>query len=307
MRQLIFIIAVLLSLQSYAQSLDTYALGSKSIILTGIQDIEIGIKATVRIDCSKKEGVEIRAKDSLLEKIEVELVGDRLYLNAKEWISPNEEILIEVGAPKLDFVQLNTDTDVSIEQIDQEVISAMALNGRISLSGKVQWLNANGEVGTIDARELNVETVRLNFWDLGQVLLGSPEKVIGKTRRGTKVAYENKPKEKLHEYAESGFNKTPVRSTANSKSSKVKNPEARFINFYIRNNSLNRIQCYVKGPKPDGSTFSYGFPMNPGQKRKKYWSVGTKVYRVNHMGMRKLLLEITSENEDQIVKMYSKE
>jgi len=307
MRQLIFIISILFCLQGFSQSLGDIALGSKSIILTGIADIEIGIKAQIKIDCSGKEGIKVRAKDSLLEKVEVDLVGDRLYVNAKEWIAPEEEIYIEIGAPNLNFVQLNTNSEVSIEHIDQEVISAMALNGQISLSGKVQWFNANGEVASIDARELVAETVQLNFWDLGEVLLGSPKKLIGKTRRGTKVTYENQPKEKLHIYAESGFNKTPVRSKSSSKIRKVKNPDARFINFDLKNNSFNRIQCYVKGPKSDGSTFSYGFPMNPGQKRKKYWSIGTKVYRVNHMGMRKLLLEITSENEGQLVKMYEKE
>jgi len=53
----------------------------------------------------------------------------------------------------------------------------------------------------------------------------------------------------------------------------VTNPDARFINFRLKNNSLKRINAYVRGPKPDGSHFSYGFPMLPGQVRKKDWSV----------------------------------
>ena len=80
--------------------------------------------------------------------------------------------------------------------------------------------------------------------------------------------------------------------------------KARFIKFKIKNNSLNRIQCYVEGPKPNGGKFSYGFPMNPGQTRDKDWSVGSKVYRVTGLGTRKLLYEIKASDEGQVVKLY---
>ena len=85
---------------------------------------------------------------------------------------------------------------------------------------------------------------------------------------------------------------------------KLKKPEARFIQFKVKNNSKNRINCYVVGPKPDGSKFSYGFPMRAGQVREKDWSVGSKVFRVTAIGTRKLLREITAEDEGQVVNLY---
>ena len=69
---------------------------------------------------------------------------------------------------------------------------------------------------------------------------------------------------------------------------------------------MKRINCYVKGPKPDGSYFSYGFPMMPGQSRSKSWSVGSKVYKVGKLGGKKLLTEIEAEDEGQVVTLYQK-
>lgn len=300
MRQSFIIIILLFCLQGYSQE---GFLKTKSVDLAGIQEIEIGIRANVYIDCEGKEGLKIKANESLVDRVGVHLVNGRLYLRPNDPIEEGAEIEISIGAPNLNFVQANHHAEVEVVGVNQEEISAMALSGTISLKGKTERLNANGEIGIVDARELLARTVQLNFWGGGEAKLGSPEKVIGKTSKNTRLSYQNEPEKNLKAYSK----RSTRSSTVNSKSSsKVRNPEARFIKFDIKNNSLNRIQCYVKGPKPDGSTFSYGFPMNPGQKRNKYWSVGSKVYRVNHMGMKKLLLEIKAEDEGQVVKMYAK-
>ena len=77
-----------------------------------------------------------------------------------------------------------------------------------------------------------------------------------------------------------------------------------WIPFKIKNNSWNRNNFLVIGPKKDGSSFSYGFPMMPGTTRKENWSVGSKVYKVNRLGLRKLLVEIKEEDKDKTVKLF---
>jgi hypothetical protein len=84
----------------------------------------------------------------------------------------------------------------------------------------------------------------------------------------------------------------------------LKNPDAKFIKFRIKNNSFNRNHFYVVGPKPDGSKFSYGFPMMPNSKRKENWSVGTKVYKVSALGFKKLLVKIKKEDEGRIIDLF---
>ena len=58
------------------------------------------------------------------------------------------------------------------------------------------------------------------------------------------------------------------------------------------------------GPKQDGSKFGYGFPMMPYATRKETWTIGTKVYKVNKIGLKKLLVTINKDNENQVVKLF---
>lgn len=84
----------------------------------------------------------------------------------------------------------------------------------------------------------------------------------------------------------------------------VKNQNPKFIKFRIKNNSNNRNHFYVVGPKPDGSKFSYGFPMMPNSKRNENWSIGTKVYKVNGLGFKKLLIKIKKEDEGKTINLF---
>lgn len=80
-----------------------------------------------------------------------------------------------------------------------------------------------------------------------------------------------------------------------------------WISFKIKNNSWNRNNFYVVGPKADGTRFSYGFPMMPGKVKKERWTVGTKIYRVNKVGFRKLLVTIKADDQGKTVKLFPKE
>jgi len=82
--------------------------------------------------------------------------------------------------------------------------------------------------------------------------------------------------------------------------------EVRYIKFKIKNNSFNRNHFYVVGPKPNGGKFSYGFPMMPGQIRKETWTTGTKIYKTTKLGLRKLLVTIKADDENQVVKLFRK-
>ncbi|MEM8891315.1 MAG: DUF2807 domain-containing protein [Bacteroidota bacterium] len=268
--------------------------------LVGIEEVEIHLSAPIEIECSGQELLSIEATERIQEQIEVHLRDERLILSARGNIRLEEIASIKLGAPNLRFIQVNAASDIEVSGIDREEFSAMALSGNIQLSGQTQLFNANGEVGSIDARQLDAKEVKFNLWGETRVYLASPEKVRGKTHKSARIQYEQEPIANLDTYKDSQLSQSRERV----RHGKVRNPDARFIKFAIRNNSLKRIQCYVKGPKPDGSSFSYGFPMNPGQMREKDWSVGSKVYQVNKVGMRKLLLEITEEDEGQTVKMF---
>ena len=91
---------------------------------------------------------------------------------------------------------------------------------------------------------------------------------------------------------------------SNKGKSKVSTHKRRYIALSVKNTSSKTINCYVKGKKPEGGKFSYGFPMKPGQIRPKDWSIGSKVYVINKLGLPKLLTIIKPEDEHMIVDLF---
>ncbi len=84
----------------------------------------------------------------------------------------------------------------------------------------------------------------------------------------------------------------------------AKNTAIKYINFKIKNNSLTRNHFIVRGPKPDGSEFGYGFPMMPQTIRKENWTTGTKVFRVGPLGKQTLLITIKEGDENKTVNLF---
>lgn len=82
------------------------------------------------------------------------------------------------------------------------------------------------------------------------------------------------------------------------------NPDLRYIDFKIKNNSLKRNAFVVVGPKQDGRTFSYGFSLNPYASKKERWSVGTRIYKESRLGKRELLVTISESDENNTVKLF---
>lgn len=95
-----------------------------------------------------------------------------------------------------------------------------------------------------------------------------------------------------------------AQATAQSRSVKNEITQPQYIQFKLQNNSVGRKHFYVKGPK--GKKFSYGFPMNPLEKRAENWPVGSKVYLEGKFGKRDLLVTIKTEDKGGIVKLFTK-
>lgn len=91
---------------------------------------------------------------------------------------------------------------------------------------------------------------------------------------------------------------------AQTETNNIKSDTPEFIKFKIKNNSFNRNHFVVIGPKSNGKMFSYGFPMMPQAERKENWTTGTKVYKVNKLGLRKLLIIIKPEDENKTIKLF---
>ena len=298
MRNLIFFSLLYLTQISFAQINGNKKLITKTFPVGNIESVEIHLYADIVIECSAKtESLEITAEENLMPYIARSLDSKRLTLGQEQWIEPKEAIQIRIGAPNLEQVIQSTHEKVLVQNLDRIEFSAMALVGEIVLDGKVQRLNASGETGTISARQLEVSAVNVNLWNWGTIELANPKLIEGIVIKSGTVNYEGEEVQVKVRTSSEGI----VQNRNAPKESKY---DTRFVDLKIKNNSMQRINAYVKGPKPDGKHFSYGFPLNPGHTRHKNWTIGTKVYQVSPLGKRKLLVEIEEDDEGQVVKLY---
>lgn len=277
--------------------------GNKNIItkefsINEINRIDIHLYADVVVDCAAKESLTITADENLMDLIGVSDDHGRLVFDQIEWIKPSQDIQIRIGAPNLNQIQQSTHERVLVKNIKVPSFRAMALVGEIVLEGEAKELSASGEVGIVNAEEFTAEKVNVNLWGWGTIKLNSPDLIEGIVKDGGTVLHKGENTKVKVRKSGDGKVLNPAQQIA------LKNPSAEFIDIKIKNNSPNRIQAYVVGPKPDGRKFSYGFPINAGQVKKEKWSVGTKVYRVSKVGTKKKLVEITKADEGQVVPLY---
>lgn len=297
-------------LLSLAVSLSAQVKGNRQIVtetydVQDITSIDIGLYADIEVDMSAPtSSITITGESNLLKLIGRDIEDGRLVLDQIKWIKPTKRVKISIGAPHLTFIQQGTHDDVIVKNANGSSLGVSALLGSITLSGAVDYLNAGGESGEIDARSLEADHVEINLWGPGKINLASPKKISGIVEEEGVVYYDdNDTKVTLKKRGDAELLE---RSTA-ALAPKIKRPEAKFIDFKLKNNSRKRINAYVRGPKPDGKYFSYGFPMRAGQVRKENWTVGTKVFKQTNLGIRKLLVEITADDEGEVVMLYADE
>ncbi len=271
---------------------------TKSYEVSTIQDIKINLYAKITIDQSAEESLTITADENLLDLIDREIVDGQLHLNQKEWISPSQSIIITIGAPNLRRVETGTQDLTKIVNLNNDYLQIMAPIGNVVVEGKTKELRIGAELAKVNALKTEAEKVFVNLWSWGNVKVNPTKSLWAEVSNDGKLFYESKP-ESFKVTEKKGGQVLGIAEQDN-----IKNPDAVFIKFRIKNNSTNRNNFYVVGPKPDGSKFSYGFPMMPNAKRKENWSVGTKVYKVNSLGFRKLLITIKKEDEGTIVELF---
>lgn len=271
---------------------------TRTLPLDGLTFLKAGLYAEVTVDLAAPAGLTITVEKNLLPYLNLTVTGGQLDLRQLEWVEATTPIIIKIGAPDLERVENWVHTTLKVTNLSGQNFRATAFLGQIELDGQLEEVSLSGESGTIDARRLSVPLVNLNLWDRGEILLGQPERIEGIIKSEGKVIYEKgNPR-----VSTTGGGEVVSREEAST----VRNPEARFISFKLKNNSLQRIHCLVKGPKPDGGNFGYGFALNPLERRAKDWSVGSKLYQVLQQGGRKLLLEIKPEDEGKVVELFGK-
>lgn len=292
MKKLI-IIALLINVSIFAQVKGNKKIETRTFEIENLKEVKINLYAKITIDFAAKEEMTITTDSNLFDKIDTEIVDGKLHLDQLKWIQPSQDIIIKIGAPNLERFEQGTHDTTEIINVNTNYLNVMAFIGKVNISGKTEQFNLGIENGVINASDLKSENVRANIWGHGKAIIYAKNEINSIIKNDGRLELVNTPK-----YLK-GDTKKAIKRTK-----KVENSNVSWIKFKIKNNSWNRNNFVVVGPKADGSKFSYGFPMMPGSTRKENWSVGTKVYKVNSIGLRKLLVEIKSEDEGKTVKLF---
>lgn len=289
----LLLLLILASSTLIAQVKGNKTIETKTYNITNLKELKVNLYAKITVDQSLSESMQITSDSNLFDKIDTEIVDGTLNLNQLEWIQPSQKIVIKIGAPKLERLETGTHETLYLNNVNADYLNIMALVGKVIASGTVKQLNVGVELGEVDASKLISEKVRANIWGRGKATVYAKDEIYSIFKNDGRLVLANTPK------SIKGDTKKAI-----AKTKKSINNNLTWISFKIKNNSWNRNNFVVVGPKKDGRSFSYGFPMMPGFTRKEKWSVGTKVYKVNSLGLRKLLVEIKASDKDKTVKLF---
>ena len=286
-------IIMVLSLLAMVEIGQAQIVGNKNIVtktysLEEVYRINIQMYAKVFIDMDKEAGIEITGESNLLEYIDKKVKRGILTFDQKKWIEPTTNIIIKIGAPGLRELEMGTHDKTVVSNINGEIFKVDAPIGDIQLEGAVEELRIKSKMSRVDATKLIAKSASIDIKRDGQVSVNVSQTVDC-------------------DIDEDGFFEN-INESASSNDcdghSEVVNLDTKWINVKIKNNSWKRNHFVVVGPKPDGRKFSYGFPMMPLQSKSERWTVGTKVYKENSIGQRKLLVTLKEDDENETVKLF---
>lgn len=287
----------LIGMTSIAQVKGNKTIETKAFPFENVETIKIDLYANITIDNSAKEHLEITADANLFKYIDTEIVDGTIHFSQLKWIQPSQKINIKIGAPYLKQVIHDTHDTTIITNVNNDELRVNANIGKVIIDGKTKTLRLATEIGQINATTTEADKVYVNIWGSGTVKVNPKSYLWADVSNDGKLLYTQLPEDNTIKTKSGGMAFT-------TSDYKIKKEEVKWISFKIKNNSRNRHNFMVRGPKADGSFFGYGFPMMPNAKRKEKWSVGTKIYKQTTLGFKKLLVVITADDEGEVVNLF---
>ncbi len=271
---------------------------TKTMDFENFTEVDLNFVANVVINCQVENSFKITADENVLPYIGLNVENNQLKITQDKWIEPSKKVQITIGIKNLNRLNTSGYSTVTVNDLNTTNLSVMPLVGKVILNGKVTTLSAGTEVGEIDATNLETEEIFANVWSRGVLKINTTNTLHAEIQKNGKIVYNEKPAKIKKRIKGSG---EIVSKNGASKKQKAK-AELVYVKFKLKNNTALRKQFYVKGP--GAHPFSYGFPINPMTKRAENWPVGTKVYGVNKVGIRKVLYEVKASDAGKVVDLF---
>ncbi|MEM1320106.1 MAG: DUF2807 domain-containing protein [Bacteroidota bacterium] len=256
-----------------------------------IDKVFVNINAQVNIIASDENPrIELTADENIVDYIATDKKGGYIVLDQKEWVEGSQQAIINIYTPELKQLKNDSWSEVRVSDLNQERFIVHSSISDITLSGQVSQLEIVSKDSHIFAYDLKAQEVSVKIKEAGRVYVNASQRLRADRGEEGRIVYTGTPELSGQAFAQS---EDPGEAPVNT----------RYIHVSFKNVGLSTIQAYVKGPKPNGRYFSYGLPFRPHMTRKEHWTIGTKLYQVNKLGMKKLLHEVTAADEGQTIKI----
>lgn len=273
----------------------------QEIEVVPFETVHINFPIIVEIDANAAHSLVITTDDNILPNIVLENKNNKLSILQDEWIQPTQMVKVKIGTKGLTTLETGGYGNTKVYNLNEEKFQLINTVGKVTLEGQVNKLDFNIETGELDASKLVAQHVNAKIQSHGEATINVIKSLEGKIEENGKLVFLEKPELQNIELGED----SEIYSLEMEKAQKEKVLPIKYVNVKLKNNRFTRIHTQVKGPK--NRKFGYGMPFNPGQKRAERYPIGTQIFKVNKMGMKKLLVTIKAEDDGQVVKLFSEE
>lgn len=254
-----------------------------------------GLSSNYKVVIGEEREVKITIDKNLIDLLEINVIDGELAIDQGKWISSSTKILIEVSSPYLTQFTNSAHGNYDILGIQADTFIVKAQVGDISLSGAVEKLEVETNVGKIDALNLIVSSAVVTITSFGVLKLNVSEILEANVSSNGKIIYAQDP-EILKIKTEEGGRVISLNEDA------IPSKEVTYIDVRLKNNSADRVNLIFVGPEE--ATFSYGISLSIFQSRKERFPVGTKIYLERSLSKNRLLAEIKEQDAGQTVKLF---
>lgn len=293
MKKNFFCFLLLVSTSLHAQIKGNGNIISQTFPLETLHTLEINLNARVIVDLQGESAITITSDENIIAHIGHQVIDGYMDLTQKQWIEPSGRPRITIGAPALKKLINDAHSTTSLRKMDNASFELLAQIGHIDLKGKVDQLIIRNKTAKVEAIDFTAQHADITISSWGTVFIHVTDTLKTAIDEKGKLQLLGTPKQLLGDAA-----------LVLADDERPADKEVKFINFNIKNNSWRRNSFVVVGPKRDGSTFSYGFALFPGQTKKERWTIGSEIFTENRAGKRTLVATIRAADENQLVKLF---
>mgnify|MGYP000020277182 CR=1 FL=1 len=288
----LFFFLLLFSIQIQAQIKGNGNVVTQSFPIEAVERLEINLNANIHINLKGDNQITITTDENLIDHIDFSTLDGFMNLQQKEWIEPSNQVRVSIGAAALRQLTNDAHSKTILQNMNSSDFDLKAAIGTIKLQGTVDHLKIKVKSAQVEAIDFETSHAEVSILGWGSVFVNVKDTLTTSIDKKGQLRILGTPRV-LRGDAAAELSKTAA----------AQEVDTRYISLKVKNNSWRRKSFVVVGPKKDGSSFSYGFSLFPGQTKSERWTIGSEVFIVRGKDQT-LVTTIEAKDENQLVKLF---